>query len=525
MKLVHQINLAFGAALIVVLAVTGVLIHYVLLDHFIGTQKADMKSYGSVLAATMSSQATTTAGAGTSNVGIAGAGQGSSEMKDSSGNGEAAERTETSTPSTEDKAGTQELKKEPAASTITKTEASPIAPTLVAGTQVTIPSTAADIQVIITDKDGNVLQNGNTKEAKTYEADKVVAGATTLTPVAAELTSSAQLQQLWTGDNSNYLVEVNALPEGTLTLLTPMSKIKEIELALLKRVLIIFVICGLFILLLSHLITRKLITPLMRLKDELSKIKARQFSSVSLVQTGGEIGAVAQTVYEMAGELDRSSRVQKQFFQNASHELKSPLMSIVGYSEGIRDGVFEGEAMRRGLEIIIGESGRLKKIVTEMTLLAKLDGEEDIYHQEPVELMELMTETVERVNPTAVKLGITVRVADNGQDGLVVQADRDKLLQALLNVATNAVRHADKEVRIQAITRDGRIKVEVMDDGQGIEEGLLPYLFHRFVKGKDGETGLGLAIARAIVERCGGFITAGNRSEGGAVVAIGLPKA
>ncbi|MBD3920328.1 HAMP domain-containing histidine kinase [Paenibacillus sp. PR3] len=521
MKLVHQINLAFGAALIAVLAVTGVLIHYVLLDHFIGTQKADMKSYGSVLAATMSSKETTTVGGTNTGTAVTGSKQDSSTGKDTSAavEGQAAEKPGASLDTSE----AQEVTRDRV--TVTADAVPSSAPELVASTQVTVPSPAAAIEVILTDKDGNVLRNDTTQEAKVFEADTVNKGTATLTTAASELASAEQMQKLWTGNNSNYLYEVNALPQGTLTLVTPMSKIKEIEMALLRRLLIIFIICGLFILLLSHLITRKLITPLMRLKDELSKIKARQFSSVNLVQTGGEIGAVAQTVYEMAGELDRSSRVQKQFFQNASHELKSPLMSIVGYSEGIRDGVFEGEAMRRGLDIIIGESGRLKKIVTEMTLLAKLDGEEDIYHPAPVELMELLTETVERVNPTAVKRGVTVHVEEGGISELIVHADRDKLLQALLNVATNAVRHADTEVRIQVLMRDGQVKVEVLDDGQGIEEGLLPYLFHRFVKGKDGETGLGLAIARAIVERCGGFITAGNRSEGGAVVAIGLPRA
>ncbi|GMK38934.1 hypothetical protein PCCS19_19880 [Paenibacillus sp. CCS19] len=520
MKLVHQINLAFGAALIAVLVVTGVLIHYVLLDHFIGTQKADMKSYGSALAATMSSKATTNAGVTNAGTVASGNKQNSPTGKDTeaAAEGQSFKKAETSS---SDRTEAQEIKKEQAtvvAETVSST------PELVASTQATIPSAAAAIEVIFTDNEGNVLQNEKAKETKTVEEDTTTVGTTTLTTAASELASAEQMQKLWTGNNSNYLYEVNTLPQGTLTLVTPMSKIKEIEMALLKRLLIIFVICGLFILLLSHLITRKLVKPLMRLKDELSKIKARQFSSVNLVQTGGEIGAVAQTVYEMAGELDRSSRVQKQFFQNASHELKSPLMSIVGYSEGIRDGVFEGEAMRRGLDIIIGESGRLKKIVTEMTLLAKLDGEEDIYHPAPVEMTELLTETVERVNPAAVKRGVKVQVAEGGTGGLVVHADRDKLLQALLNVATNAVRHADTEVRIQTTVRDGQVKVEVMDDGQGIEEGLLPYLFHRFVKGKDGETGLGLAIARAIVERCGGFITAGNRGEGGAVVAIGLPQ-
>ncbi|WP_337588380.1 HAMP domain-containing sensor histidine kinase [Paenibacillus gorillae] len=261
----------------------------------------------------------------------------------------------------------------------------------------------------------------------------------------------------------------------------------------------------------------------MRLKEELQKVKGRQFSKVKLVKAGGEIGSVAQTVYDMAGELDRFNSAQKQFFQNASHELKSPLMSIAGYAEGIRDGIFEGDSVRKGLDIILSESGRLRNIVTEMTLLAKLDSEEDIYKAAPVNLNELIQETTERMNPQLVKKGIQLHASYEVLDQISVTADRDKLLQALLNVISNAIRHAERNIYIQANVEKGQIQLTVSDDGKGIPEELLPYLFHRFVKGKDGESGLGLAIARAIVERCGGRITADNRREGGAQFSFGFP--
>ena len=108
-------------------------------------------------------------------------------------------------------------------------------------------------------------------------------------------------------------------------------------------------------------------------------------------------------------------------------------------------------------------------------------------------------------------------------ESLMVYADRDKLLQALLNIVSNGARHASKHIYIQAGIQNSRVFLTVSDDGEGISEELLPYLFHRFVKGKNGESGLGLAIARAIVERCGGLITAGNRTEGGAVISVGFP--
>lgn len=135
-------------------------------------------------------------------------------------------------------------------------------------------------------------------------------------------------------------------------------------------------------------------------------------------------------------ELDRYIQVQKQFFQNASHELKTPLMSISGYAEAIRDGVIDGEHTRKGLDIILGESSRLKRIVSEMTLLAKLDSEADIFHPAGVGVKEMLEETDERVNPLLKdrSLSLAVEYSDETAERATVNADRDKLSQALLNV-------------------------------------------------------------------------------------------
>lgn len=111
----------------------------------------------------------------------------------------------------------------------------------------------------------------------------------------------------------------------------------------------------------------------------------------------------------------------------------------------------------------------------------------------------------------------------SGEHGGMVRADRDKLLQALLNVLSNAVRYAEKRIDVEVHTSRGRITLTVADDGPGIAQELLPSLFHRFVKGKNGESGLGLAIARAIVERCGGELSVRNRPEGGAVFTFEFP--
>ncbi|ANS76069.1 histidine kinase [Paenibacillus yonginensis] len=469
MKLVHQINLAFGLLLVVVLGATAIIIHFVLLDHLIDAQKQDMRTLSASVAGNIQNQASLT-------------------------------------PVT--KPGTLEGTYQP----------DPALP---------VPSVplAAGVQAIVADNDGHVLSGTLPGPSAPLQTQTEGASSAAAYPAEPMLINSEKLQALQAGKDSSYLVDVSPLPQGTLTLVAPVSKVNALERTLFVRLLIVLGVGVGLVLLLSLVITRQLIRPLMELREELKKVKDRRFSDVSRVRAGGEIGAVAKVVYELAVELDRYIRVQKHFFQNASHELKTPLMSIAGYTEGIRDGVFEGEEMRKGLDIILSESGRLTRIVSEMTLLAKLDSEEDIFHPAPVRIEELLEETAERINPMLVSKGLQLEVAyGKGENGpLEVWADRDKLLQALLNVTLNAARYANGKIAIGVEREENSLVVAVSDDGQGIPEELLPHLFHRFVKGRKGENGLGLAISRAIIERCGGQITAGNRPEGGAVFTFRFP--
>lgn len=453
MKLVHQINAAFGLSMLLVLSITGVMIHLVLMDHFIGKEQEGLRTLGATLTASLEQQP------------LPGVQAGQGEES----------------------------------------------------TMLTAPYTtlSSGVQAIVTDQQGNVV-SGPVPDVSGMEHGR--------TGVAAAEPYS--LQNLWDGSDRRYLVQVNTLPQGKLTLLTPVSRIQAIEQALLKRLILVFAVGAAVMFLFSLFITRKLIHPLMNLRAELGKVKNRRFAEVNLIRAGGELGSVARAVYEMAGELHRFNRVQKQFFQNASHELKSPLMSIAGYAEGIRDGVFEGEDVRKGLDIILGESGRLRDLVGEMTLLAKLDSEEDIFRPVEFGLEELLTEAVERVNPLLVRRQLVLHTEITGGAGLTMQADRDKLLQALLNVLTNAARYAVKNIYIKTDADKGGIRLTVSDDGPGIPQEVLPSLFHRFVKGKNGESGLGLAISRAIVERCGGSLAARNSTEGvGAVITFEFPAA
>jgi len=349
--------------------------------------------------------------------------------------------------------------------------------------------------------------------------------------------STHNQQGLWEDGQEKYIVETltsnpqnldptSAVTAATLVLSTPLSKVKSYQSELFTRMMFIMVIGGTIAFGLSLFITKRLVTPLEKLKLELKKVEKRQFDEVQLIQTGGEIGEVALSVHHLAGELKQYHHAQRQFFQNASHELKTPLMTIQGYAEGIRDGIFTGDRADNGLDVISSECERLKGIVTEMILLAKLESEDGIFDQEEVSVEQLIDKTADRIRPLAINERVDIKVkyeVDNPRK-LHIHGDSEKLLQAVLNIMSNAIRHASQAVDIEISEQDGQVQIDVIDDGQGIPDQLLPQLFQRFIKGKNGETGLGLAISRAIVERCDGTISAHNGEQGGAIFRMSFPS-
>lgn len=323
---------------------------------------------------------------------------------------------------------------------------------------------------------------------------------------------------LWEYKGSKFVTSrIIFRPESTgveLILLTPLSDLELVQQSFFFRLLIVFFIGGAIAIILSYFFTRKLVTPLSQLKKQLKKIEKRQFHSIKRIKATGEIKEVEQSVYDMAQELERYINSQQTFFQNASHELKTPLMTIQGYAEGIRDHIFDAEEEEKGLEMMVTEVNRLKKIINEMILLAKLDSEPDVFTAERIQLKQLMEQVVDRALPIVNEQGIELKHTVTGSPEIT--ADAEKMLRALLNLTFNAIRHANQQVQIEMKKENKKVLIRIEDDGEGVPEDLIPHIFHRFVKGKGGETGLGLAIARAIIEQSNGKISVGRSELGGA---------
>lgn len=263
------------------------------------------------------------------------------------------------------------------------------------------------------------------------------------------------------------------------------------------------------------LATRVVIGPLQQLKNRADELARRQFTGRLTINTGDELEDLANTFNEMADQLAEYDRVQKEFFQKASHELKTPLMSIQGYAEALKEGVIPPDEKEQSLDIIIKESRRMKALVDEFLYLSKMETLKESYSFEPVILEDSVREAVYAVRSLAFDKGVKVSTTF-GSGSSIIDGDPEKIHRLLLNVLGNALRHTRRNVNI---TIEGPV-ITVEDDGPGFQPGEIEKIFTSFYRGENGGSGLGLTISRAIVEKHGGAISASDSPDGGAKIKI-----
>lgn len=229
--------------------------------------------------------------------------------------------------------------------------------------------------------------------------------------------------------------------------------------------------------------------------------------------------------------LRRLERVRREFVANVSHELKTPLTSIRGMIETLLGGAVDDAAHnRRFLQLMNEDAQRLTRLINELLELSQLESGEQPLRCRAVALKPLLDALAARLASALTSRQLTLSV--EVPEGLPqVQADPDRLQQVLLNLADNAIKYNRPQGRIilRAALRDGMVAVEVEDTGIGIAERDLPRVFERFYRvDKDrsrdsGGAGLGLAIAKRIVEAHGGQIAVASRPNRGSTFSFTLP--
>ena len=234
-----------------------------------------------------------------------------------------------------------------------------------------------------------------------------------------------------------------------------------------------------------------------------------------LTQSGSTVSV--STIWGFGYKLKEAEQ-QQTFFQNASHELKTPLMAIQGYAEGIQAGVMDtGSAA----EVILEESDRMTELVEELLDISKIDmGRQQLALSE-MDIRELLYDSIRAVESAAAGSGITI-APDFSEEPIMVKCDDTQMRRAVTNILTNGLRYARSELRLTCRADRRQVTIRIQDDGDGIAEADLPHIFDRFYMGRSGKSGIGLALTREIIHLHKGTIRARN-GDTGAVFEISIP--
>jgi signal transduction histidine kinase len=280
--------------------------------------------------------------------------------------------------------------------------------------------------------------------------------------------------------------------------------------------------------LLALLLGQSVAKPLRRVAAAAEGISQGESDTRAPVSGPSEVKALARSFNSMADQVEAAQQSQRDFVANVSHELKTPLTSIQGFSQALLDGTAaEPAAVARAADIIYEEAQRMRRMVDDLLILARFDAGQVEIGQEPLDLGLLLRGCVEKLAPQAEEAGVVLEV--DVPETLWTTGDADQLAQVFANLVDNGIAHTGPGGRVTVAARlvrgrtsmprreDGRVdqaaEVTVTDSGEGIPPETLPRIFERFyrvdkARRRRGGAGLGLAIAKEIVSAHGGTITA-----------------
>jgi PAS domain S-box-containing protein len=236
---------------------------------------------------------------------------------------------------------------------------------------------------------------------------------------------------------------------------------------------------------------------------------------------------------EARRQAEESNRLKDEFLATLSHELRTPLNAIVGWAHLLRDGDLDPATTARAVETISRNAQVQSHLISDILDISGMIAGQLDFKLQMVNLASVIEGALDTMGPAAQARGLLLesRLDDAGA---AVLGSPERLQQVVWNLLSNAIKFTPEgsHVRISLADRDGSARIQVEDEGIGIDPDFLPHVFERFRQKnpsssrKHGGLGLGLAIARHIVEYHGGTITAANRSEGrGAVFTVTLPIA
>lgn len=281
----------------------------------------------------------------------------------------------------------------------------------------------------------------------------------------------------------------------------------------------------------SYMFSGRIVAPLRRMARASGRIAAGQYAERVTVDGNDELAELAESFNQMAASLEETERRRLALIADVAHELRTPISTIEGYAEGLMDGVVDSSA--EAFALLHREAGRLRRLVDDLQELSRAEAHQLVLNVRPISPKLVIAAAVDRLQSHFDEKAVSLDVAST--EGMPeVSADEDRAVQVLTNLLANALRYTPSggRVTLRLSRAAGHLRFEVSDSGMGIAPEHLPHLFERFYRVEPsrsraaGGSGIGLTIAKHLVEAQGGTIRAESAGLGrGATFTFTLPIA
>ncbi|MBB5179734.1 signal transduction histidine kinase [Planomicrobium koreense] len=320
---------------------------------------------------------------------------------------------------------------------------------------------------------------------------------------------------------------------GGVLLASPVSGTSEMIAELNKSLLTTILIALAVALLLSLLLSKLHVSRLKRMQEAAGMISEGNYA-VNLPESDfDEFGDLSKDFNQMAKRLQQSNEEieglenrRRQFMADVSHEMRTPLTTIAGVIEGLRNNMIAEEQREKGIRLVSDETKRLIRLVNENLDYEKIRSNQVTLTKEEIEAEELLEIIQEQLEMQAAEKGNRIEIAS--EPGQVIYGDMDRLIQVLTNIVKNSIQFtADGLISLRAYSEPGGMAIEVKDTGEGIDVQEIDLIWRRFYKADlsrgSGQFGLGLSIVKQLVTLHGGDIRVQSEKGKGTIFLIQLP--
>uniref|UniRef100_A0A7C5Z6J8 histidine kinase n=1 Tax=Caldicellulosiruptor owensensis TaxID=55205 RepID=A0A7C5Z6J8_9FIRM len=308
---------------------------------------------------------------------------------------------------------------------------------------------------------------------------------------------------------------------GAIFIHTPLHDIQNDLQNVKNQIFILFIIAILASIIGAYVLSSLFTKPILKIIDAAKAIASGDYNIKIDIKNKDEIGELAKTITFMAHNLSKTEKLRRDFIANITHELRTPLSIIKSYAEAIYDGILNQKQIKEYAYSIMVEADHLNSLINEILELSKLQSGAVQINLQPVNLKDLFREIVSEINIIKGNRNFWLF-----EDDIIIEADLKLLKRAFSNIIINAIHHTSDSgnIYIKAKKENNLVKISIKDDGDGIDESDLPYIFNRFYSKniKKSTGGLGLAIAKEIIQIHNGKINIFSKKGEGAQFVVEL---